>query len=444
MGVSIGRHISNAYHWLASNFKRGDQIYIYGFSRGAFTARSLAGLLKLGLIDFSTLDQTQRWEATHNIYRLYKSPSISIPQYEFLLDGAPVKVRFIGVWDTVGALGIPDDLEILNLADDPKDWRFHDTELGEHIQAARHAMALDEKRSSFTVTRWANTASHNDAKEVWFPGVHSDVGGGYANTDLSDIALKWMIEESINNGLTVKDVFSQLTPNPLGVLHNSYKGVFSLLRSRPRNVHCVNKQQNSSVFHESVFERQSVSPITASPYWPTKSLEINKPFYVDVFAKKHWNFTSIYMKKGEKYAFNATGEWVDKNDRCDWRGTQNDDFTVGDIVRAGSSLFGKLENLWKRYTDNPSTDFWGTKRVEEFNWFIAVGCVANDGDANGNVSNDGSPDPHEYIDLPDYSNGNEYTVKKDGYFYVFANDVWAFYSNNRGAITLEITKTSDN
>lgn len=444
IGHGIGRHICNAYHWIARQYNPGDSVYIFGFSRGAFIARSLCGLLKHGLIDFTGVPEQQRWEQTHSLYEKYRNISRDLSAIVMRQNGAPFLIRFVGVWDTVGALGVPDDLEILNLLDKPEQWRFHNTELGAHIQTARHAMAIDEKRSSFTVTRWSNAANHNDAKEVWFPGVHSDVGGGYADTDLSDIALKWMIEESGNAGLNFRNISKQLNPNPAGVLHNSYKGLFSLLRSRPRNVPAVDEQSNGGLFHESVFERQKVSPITAPAYWPTKRIGVGEIFKVDVFARQHWNYTKVFMKRGDRYTFDSVGLWVDKNDVCDWEGTENDEFTIADVIRAGSSLFGKIEGLWNKYTDNPSTDFWGTKRVEKFKWFIAIGCISNDDQGVTAVKNDGSPHPHQYVQLPDFCDDSApFEVEEDGYFYVFANDVWAFYGNNRGSIELQIKRLPD-
>ena len=130
---------------------------------------------------------------------------VHVPDYEFHNEGNPVSVRFLGVWDTVGALGIPDELEFTNLILDRKDrWEFHDTRLGDNVRTARHAMALDEMRSSFTVSRWETRSINGngrDVREVWFPGVHGDVGGGYQDSSLSDNALEWMIGEAEKVGL---------------------------------------------------------------------------------------------------------------------------------------------------------------------------------------------------------------------------------------------------
>ena len=116
------------------------------------------------------------------------------------------------MWDTVGALGIPNNLAILNLLDNIKRYAFHDTELGCNVIHARHAVAIDEKRASFSPTLWSNVQKRKRVKQIWFPGVHSNVGGGYIDTGLSDIALKWMIDEAVEAGLNVREDMSRYTP----------------------------------------------------------------------------------------------------------------------------------------------------------------------------------------------------------------------------------------
>lgn len=236
-GSGISQHICSAYHWLGRHYQEGDHIYLYGFSRGAFTARSLSGFLEYGLLKLSDLDTDESWSRVHfsykSGYRLKKPASQwAPPEWHFFHSGQALPVRFIGVWDTVGALGIPDDLEILNVLDNKKKWQFHNTRLGTHIQTARHAMAIDERRSSFSITRWSNADRHPDTTELWFPGVHADVGGGYADCDLSNGSLLWMMTESAAAELKFRNGTALSIPSdPLGIMHNSFKGIFSKLRS---------------------------------------------------------------------------------------------------------------------------------------------------------------------------------------------------------------------
>ncbi len=441
LGVGISRHIKSAYHWLASHYQEGDEIFLYGFSRGAFTARSIGGFLGRGLLDFSGLTSEESWAQVDEAYEAYRENAGPAWADGKALHhgGGPAPVRFIGVWDTVGALGIPDDLEVLNILERPGNWRFHDTSLGDHVRTARHAMAIDEVRSSFTITRWRNAETHADARELWFPGVHSDVGGGYAGTALSDTALLWMIEESEAAGLQFRPgVKEQLRPDALGPMHNSFKGAFAKLRSRPRNVDAL-ETGNQARFHASAFERQARSPIAYPAYRPTRILEPGDAATVDIFADTRWNDTGLYLGAGHQYTFAADGEWQDSKDTCDWRGTEDGKLSAGDLVRAASSFLGKFEVLFERMTDNAATDFLGTKRCEDLPWFILVGAIANDSGHLRPVSNDGTPVPHQYVALAEHET-SPLTVEMPGYLYCFPNDVWSLYDNNHGSLRLTVTR----
>jgi len=447
VGAGISNHIRSAYHWLATNYEAQDEIYLYGFSRGAFTSRSLAGLLSYGLLDLRDVKSAEAWKRVESAYdkgyrkKIDNRQVWAKPDWKFFHPGA-TPIHFIGVWDTVGALGVPDDLEILNFFDDNDKWCFHDTDLGENVKFARHAMAIDETRASFTVTRWTSHNANSDLKEVWFPGVHSDVGGGYAVTDLSDGALIWMLDESAKAGLCFRDgIRVCMDPQPLGTMHNSFKGAFAKLRSRPRAVEAL-IPENHAHFHESAIKRHEVSPIGYPAYRPTKILQqVGDSATVDVFADTRWNDTGIFLNAGHGYTFSATGEWVDSKDACDWRGTEFDDFSTGDVVRATGTFLGKFEWLFKKYTKNASTDFLGTKRVEEYPWFSLIGAVANDSGVGARVPNDGSPFPHQYIHLPDHTDQAP-VLEKSGYLYCFPNDVWSLYGNNHGSVQLTVKRVS--
>lgn len=105
-----------------------------------------------------------------------------------------MRIRFLGVWDTVGSLGIPDSLGVLNLFDVDDRHRFYDTRLNSFVDHARHAVALDETRGPFTPTLWTGeepeSGDNRSVQQVWFPGDHCDVGGGHLQTGLSDAALQ--------------------------------------------------------------------------------------------------------------------------------------------------------------------------------------------------------------------------------------------------------------
>ena len=447
VGAGISRHICSAYHWLGSNYEEGDHIYLFGFSRGAFTARSLGGFLGQGLLNLRNLSSNEAWLRVHRAYEQgYRGKNATPtdwaePQWNFFHQGQPAPIRFVGVWDTVGALGVPDDLEFLNFFDDKAKWEFHNTEIGGNVATARHAMALDEIRSCFCVTRWQNAAQHPDTVELWFPGAHSDVGGGYAGCDLSNGALLWMMEESAKTGLKFRDNIQEtIKADPLGAMHNSYKGLFAKLRSRPRNIEAM-IPENHARFHAGAITRQLVSPITHPAYHPTKILAVGESIAVDIFADTHWNYSSVYLPQGHSFTFSATGQWQDSTDTCDWRGTENKEMTVGDLIRGAASLFGTLERTFKKLLKNEATDLPGTKRVEKLNWFTLVGAIANDAGLKQVVGNDGSPVPHQYVELAAHASA-PLTITAPGYLYCFANDAWNFYGNNHGSVQLTIHRVS--
>lgn len=444
-GAGISRHITSAYHWLANHYEEGDQIYLYGFSRGAFTVRSLSGFLACGLLKIDGLDPSEAWSRVQKLYsQAYRKQKSGRDcsadlNWDFFHSGAATPIRFVGVWDTVGALGIPDDLEVLNIFDNRKKWQFHDTELGSHIETARHAMAIDEIRASFSVTRWNNAADHNDTKELWFPGVHADVGGGYADSELSNGALLWMITESAAAELKFRNGTALSFPvNPLGIMHNSYHGIFSKLRSRPRSLPAI-IPENKVFFHPGALKRQEASPITYKPYHPTRILDVGESCQVDIFADTRWNETGLYLEQGHSYIFSARGAWLDSKDSCDWKGTEDGKLTAGDILRGTSSFLGKFEEFYKKLSSNEATDFIGTKRVERFNWFTLVGAIANDSGMSTVVKHDGSPVPHQYVELCRHEEA-PLTVEHGGYLYCFPNDVWSLYGNNHGSVQLSVTR----
>lgn len=443
IGAGISRHICSAYHWLASNYEEGAEIFLFGFSRGAFTARSLGAFLGSGLLNLTGLKPAEAWLRVHKAYeegyrkqRTVKQVNRSWKAYNA---GAAAPVRFIGVWDTVGALGVPDDFELLNLLDNPDSWRFHDTNLGSHVETGRHAMAIDEMRSSFCVTRWTNRHMHKGISEKWFPGVHSDVGGGYSSCGLSDGALQWMIKECELAGLPIHShVQAAISPNPLGILHNSYKGAFAKLRSRPRNVPAMHP--SCTEFHESALSRQKQPPLEYQAYHPTKILSNDgDSASFNVYANQHWSNSGVFLEAGVEYIFSATGEWLDSQDSCDWKGTEDSKLTMGDIIRSFAGFMGAAEPIYTKVTGNNGADFMFTKRVENMNWFTLIGAIANDNGKDTAVGNDGSPSPHQYVALYDHRK-KPLVLSHPGYLYCFPNDVWALYGNNSGSLHVTVTR----
>ncbi|WP_159726486.1 DUF2235 domain-containing protein [Methylosinus sp. Ce-a6] len=220
-GFGISDNIKDAYAFIVSNYEVGDEIYLFGFSRGAYTARSIAGLIhNLGVL--------QRWNLplVSIAYDHYKDKAEGWrPKGEasskFRAENChpyPTKIRFLGVWDTVGALGAPYGEILGRVIDRLFKTSFHDVTLSESVDSAYHALAADERRWPFRPTPIALTDYHRARNEKniaekgfplyaerWFPGVHSNVGGGYEDHGLSDYALRWMAERAEENGLNLLD-----------------------------------------------------------------------------------------------------------------------------------------------------------------------------------------------------------------------------------------------
>jgi uncharacterized protein (DUF2235 family) len=202
-GFGLFHNVIACYRFLAQNYESGDEIFIIGFSRGAYTARSVAGMLaSVGLLTKRALVEERLPEAVH-LYQGTRMPEGAFGESvdEFKHDHChAAKVTFLGVFDTVGALGVPGFER-----DTPK---FHSVQLSDQVLCARQALAIDETRLKFAPTLWEAPEEPADAptadprvKQVWFEGAHSDVGGGYAQTGLSDTSLLWMTREAHAAGL---------------------------------------------------------------------------------------------------------------------------------------------------------------------------------------------------------------------------------------------------
>ncbi|WP_075290332.1 DUF2235 domain-containing protein [Pararhizobium arenae] len=452
MGEGLDKNIMSAYNWLARNYTNGASIWLFGFSRGAYTVRSLGGMIaRCGLLNATAGGMSEKsiWAAIETLFENYRTPAkaakavkatTKMPFHGVATGNATkqsMPIHFIGVWDTVGALGVPDDLALLNLLDDPAKHSFHDTDLNRIVLNARHAIAIDEKRQSFTPTLWTNVEDRKDTvKQVWFPGVHADVGGGYGRSALSDGALLWMIDEARALELNFREnIEQQLSIDPLGLLHDSVTGVFKSLKTRPRDVPLF--MDGSGELHKSALDRHNTPPLSQGDYWKTTRLDDGQKKTVDVFARERWNFTGLFLEAGVRYVFKAEGEWMDSSIACSPDGTDDGKFQLGEAVHIASSIWGKGEALFSRLTGNHQVDFWYTKRAENFPWFALVGMVANGVLPEMKPEDRLSYEPHEVFKI---GKSAEFTPKKSGYLYAFANDAWQTYDNNRGSVRLTVKR----
>lgn len=231
MGEGLFQKVQDGYEFLAYVWDPGDEIYLLGFSRGAYTARSLGGMIAAFGVPTKNFDNM----TVENIFAAYRQTDAARRAEMKTALGTEyglcdAKVRMIGVWDTVGALGIPG--ELFNVLHQQR-YGFLDTELHPSVESAYHAVSIDERRASFMPTLWTNPdgsprANDKQVTQVWFVGVHSDVGGGYAQSQLSDITLGWMMKNAIACGLDfsaeAKAAYLKLDPaDALGQAHDEWK-----------------------------------------------------------------------------------------------------------------------------------------------------------------------------------------------------------------------------
>jgi len=260
-GLGMMKNIQDGYRFIVQNYHPGDDLFLFGFSRGAYTVRSLAGMLNnCGILKRVNAHQIP------DAFTFYKkrsakpgSPKARAWRKARSLSPERGIVRFVGVWDTVGALGVP--TRVLAFVEESD--LFFDPEIGSNVKVARHAVSIDEKRKDFRPTLWLPKGGI-DIKQVWFAGVHSDVGGGYAPTRqgrlLSDIPLAWMAQEAELSGLEFEShLYVKAKLDHLAPAHKSHKGFFKVLGSTPRTLPA------DVILHSSVKKRYQAGKYTSKP-----------------------------------------------------------------------------------------------------------------------------------------------------------------------------------
>ena len=215
MGAGLDFNVREAYRFLAGNYEVGDEIYLFGFSRGAYTVRSLAGMI--GLAGMLGREQMTEVAEAYELYRNEKHrDSAPVTAFRSTHGTRVPPITLLGCWDTVGALGIPDKLPGIGLDERfNKRYRWVDTKLGPHVEHALHAVAIDERRVEFEPTPMESVTEGQTLHEVWFPGDHGSVGGGQHHKEpLSRIALEWMAEKiaDLGLGLAIDTPFKNLLP----------------------------------------------------------------------------------------------------------------------------------------------------------------------------------------------------------------------------------------
>ncbi|KAK0623054.1 hypothetical protein B0T14DRAFT_161700 [Immersiella caudata] len=247
-GLGISENIRSAYSFICANYRDGDEVILIGFSRGAFTARSVAGMVdNIGLLTREGMEffypiykDMQNWQTSD-----YEDPFPGVPfdikprgitakavyrqmladrgltrLYQGVNKDKLIKIRAVAVFDTVGSLGVPNVslLSKLGLHQSTKEFRFFDTDISNRVEYAFQALALDEHRLPFSPTLWERAATNNkatDLRQVWFPGNHGNVGGGWQDAGVANMSLAWMMDQLASIGVefdekTISRIFTRL------------------------------------------------------------------------------------------------------------------------------------------------------------------------------------------------------------------------------------------
>lgn len=270
-GDGIEANVRALYRLIVYNYEPGDELYFFGFSRGAFTVRTLAGFMnKVGLIQ---KDDDYFVPEIYACYEKAHGPGSAGWDKAFRrVQGTrpcPI-IRFIGVWDTVGALGAPGFLgQIFNRGK----YKYHDIGLNPTIQNAFHALAIDERRKPFAPNLWKRPPGWGgQLQQAWFPGVHSNVGGSYSPDGLANEALHWLIEQAERLGLEFDPTYLRYyRPCFNSVLNDSMTAVY---RAMGPYVRLVGQQlPDGEVLHQSVLDRIAHEASHYTPANVTDSLK---------------------------------------------------------------------------------------------------------------------------------------------------------------------------
>ena len=270
-GAGISKNILECYTFIFENFEAGDQIYLFGFSRGAATVRSLTSFIHyFGIIPKS------RPELIKQAYKIYKSKNESERKSkaeEFVLRHHTMwtRIKFLGCYDTVAALGLPiKPLSVLMNKIPGMQHKFQNFKLNETVENAYQALAIDDERKTFHPILWdAEALPYQSIKQVWFCGMHTDVGGGYDERELSVIPFTWMKDMAVNHGLLIYSSNSvSINGNANGYMHNSRgEGWTKLFRKKQR--FWDSSRTDKPIVHNSVLQRKNnVNNKEEPPYKP--------------------------------------------------------------------------------------------------------------------------------------------------------------------------------
>lgn len=356
LGFGFKRNVKELYRYLSRTYVDGDKMFFFGFSRGAATVRSCISMIcTMGLIDGRKLDPQQLEEVVDLTFDYYaKVRRYTEPEQQVLKDGLlsefkqklanksyllqTPRIHFVGVWDTVAALGFPKRLRVkgffstlLNnlfqkldlLLDILFAHRFYAYDLPDSVDNAYQALAIDDQRKTFWPLVWDETNTNANVEQVWFAGVHSNVGGGYQRQGLANISFHWMFLRAQKHGLKFpKDKQSKLQKdaNDQGYLYDSRAGLGAFYRYYPRDLSSYYEEELVSEkpikVHQSVVERMDLrigeySPIIMPPAFDVVSSELDQGSamgkilsHIDVSNDPDWQFQDSQVRDGVEQGIN--------------------------------------------------------------------------------------------------------------------------------------------
>lgn len=303
-GYGLKKNIRELYKFLCHNYKPGDRIYLFGFSRGAFTVRMLVGMIAYCGVYTAYKDEQDLEQAARDNYNAFRSKFRTglltqwLRKYfgrtEPLITELHPDIEFVGTWDTVDAYGLPID-ELAEFWDKfIYPIYFPDYRLSEKVKKACHALSVDDERETFHPLLWDESSESDPGRieQVWFPGVHSDVGGGYPKCTLALVTLDWMIERvkavSGAEGSPGIHLIKQCREEILyhsdwhGPQHDSRALVGAYYRYSPRDIEKLCNNEKKGIFikipkiHRSVMERVARKVVPYAPPWIPEVYELVK------------------------------------------------------------------------------------------------------------------------------------------------------------------------
>jgi len=441
-GTGITENIVEAYTEIVRQYRPGDRIFLFGFSRGAYTARCVAGVIaRCGLLKAENIRYA---EEVVRLYRTRSNADNDVPIDGALIhDRGTVAIEMLGVFDTVASLGAPLWGWWFRVGIPNAGLTTNPAPICRHVY---HALAMDERRSSFFPTLFDEPKSGSwteTLEQVWFRGAHADIGGGYAETGLSDITLNWMVERGRRHGLVFDSNFPASAGDPMARIHDELRRqpFWRLLGSWPR-WHPVDNAAAScrfGVLHSSVLLRATIVQALLGRHDLRRLSPGDGAVEIVTEAHREWDRTGIVIDGGgARYELSWEGQsqWRDKDAGACGPGGQM--AGSGDIRRRLNWRKRLPKANWMVLCASIAHPREWPLREGRFREYLGYLCIRDPEQLRNQVAPIGE-------DLAD-GTGDRVTLcnmAEAGLLYLFANDWWQTAPNNSGALTLRVRRLAD-